>query len=222
MKTLITCFKNDRALYPNNPHREIIQKLEQQNVLNGEVSYISLIPTFSFCRDWLNRLDFSLYDNFILCGGTHRPSNIYLELYARNQYENKDLNEILQISQGGENILKTTIDLKSIISSMSDSKHINISTNAGTHICNYLFYRCLEVTRNSNKKVIFIHVSSDYEDWKLNAIKEIISLITINKIAKKRKTEDIIDEMVKWNVPEDKDEMPIDNVIGDVPMHWHY
>jgi pyrrolidone-carboxylate peptidase len=218
MKTLITCFKNDKQLYPNNPHRKIVEKLQQENVF-ADTTYVSLAPTFAFCRNWIDHLDLS-YDNILMFGGTHRPSNIYLEAYGRNHFVlDKDP---LLIDKHGANLYKTKIDLKSLIQKMSNNKHVNISTNAGTHVCNYIYYRNLERTQNIDSKVLFTHVSEDYENWKFDAVKEIISLILGVKTAKKKKrTEDIINE-VTWNVPEDKDEIPIDNVIGDVPMHWHF
>jgi pyrrolidone-carboxylate peptidase len=220
MKTLITHFTNDAHLYPDNPHKEIIERLQKENIF-ADTTYVSLVPTFTFCRNWLSHLEYN-WDNILMFGGTHRPSNIYLEIYGRNQYADPNTEKIKLIDEKGQNLYKTKLDLKTLISKMTSNRHINISTNAGTHVCNYIYYRNLERTQNIDSKVLFTHVSGGFENWKFDAIKEIISLILGIKTAKKKKrTEDIIDE-VTWNVPEDKDETPIDNVIGDVPMHWHF
>ncbi len=181
MKIILTAFEpfNGRSL--NNSSLV----LDEVSLNNKEILKLKLPVEFIHSFDKLKEnIDSFNPDTIILFGEAPYDSNFTLEKEAHNimnskTKDNKGItkdNEI--IIENEENTLYSTFPL-SKIEETSRIFNANLSTSAGTYICNSTYFQTLSYTKNKNIKCIFIHVSNKEEKLKQmqNSINKLLEFL---------------------------------------------
>ena len=101
------------------------------------------------------------YDLIVMLGQARGREAISLEARATNLNNPKapDEDNFLpneEIFEGSSHYLYTNIDLEALLKKL-DSKNVTISKNAGSFLCNYLYYCCLHEVKIPS---LFIHLPS--------------------------------------------------------------
>ncbi len=181
MKIILTAFEPFNGRSINNSSLV----LDKVSLENNEVLKIKLPVEFIHSFDKLEEnIDSFNPDIIILFGEAPYDVNFTLEKEAHNimnskTKDNKGItkdNEI--IIENEEKTLYSTFPL-SKIEKTSKEFNANLSTSAGTYICNSTYFQTLSYTKNKNIKCIFIHVSNKEErlDAMLNSINNLLNFL---------------------------------------------
>ncbi|MFX1375806.1 MAG: hypothetical protein ACFFA0_08345 [Promethearchaeota archaeon] len=101
--------------------------------------------------------------NFVILLGIHSNKYYHFEYISWNFVCGKDIHNQIKFGVIKPNLnfcWKTTINVKKLYSLLKKEINIKLSYNAGTYLCNYIYYWALLL---SNKKypVLFIHIPKD-------------------------------------------------------------
>jgi len=142
-----------------NPSEILAMKLKRRTE-NKSIEFIKLDVSFSSVENLIAKIQKNNYDYVILTGVSRNSRKIKLETQAKNFIEGSD---IFHIKKNGAIILKSPSHLNtnfpkekynSIISSFPNQ--ITDSTNAGKYLCNYTYFRLLDLFKT--EKIIFVHI----------------------------------------------------------------
>jgi len=108
-----------------------------------------------------------------------------LEKRASNINDSKiaDNNQIIKTNEiiFPDNLyLETNVDVQDLLKHL-DETFVEISQDAGTFICNDLYYRVLQKTKPLNIPTIFVHVPSFDDNLKKKLQKELLKIIKYMK-----------------------------------------
>ena len=160
MKILVSCFK------PFNNEKVNYSELVLDNYNNLNIKKIILDVVYEKDANVINDIiSKDYYDYVLLTGEARNRKFVSLETTSRNLNDAKinDNRGTIKINQkikeNGNDYLTTNIDL-SLLEGLSDNDTI-ISHDAGTFVCNDLYYRVLDYVycNKINTKVLFIHFS---------------------------------------------------------------
>jgi len=165
MKLLITAFGPFQE-FTQNPSELVLKALVkdgiiQKNpnfVISHEILPVSYSSVDSYHETWKNQQ----YDLIIHLGVATNETKMRIEILAKNFKAGKDINGVdpksIPIIQGAKDAI-TQIQLP-ILNEICE-KHpnkIQLSYDAGTYLCNYLYYQSMmRCTRDT--KVLFIHIA---------------------------------------------------------------
>ncbi len=161
MKTLVTAFEPFGNISTNCTEL-VLRELE----LNLDVDTLLLPVEHIECFSKLmNKIEKNTYDNIILLGQASMRKRISIERVALNIYDfpiqDNSGNQIIdqRIIEDEENALFSTLPIKEILNDLKlrgiDSE---ISNSAGTYICNELFFKGLNLVKNTKTRLGFIHL----------------------------------------------------------------
>ena len=181
MKIILTAFEPFNGRNVNNSSLV----LDEVSLKNKDILKLKLPVEFIHSFDKLkDNIDSFNPDTIILFGEAPYETNFTLEKEAHNimnskTKDNKGItkdNEI--IIENEENTLYSTFSLLKI-EETAKKFNANLSTSAGTYICNSTYFQALSYTKNKNIKCIFIHVSNKQEKLRemLNSINELLEFL---------------------------------------------
>ena len=163
MKILISAFKpfNNETI---NPSLIIAEKIAKN--YNEKIKVIPLNVEYN--NDSIKLInEIKTYEpDYVFClGQAGGRSKIALEYFALNMQSAsiKDNIEVFishnEIIKDGKEAYKSNIDLLDVVSSLKNER-LTISYNAGTFICNEIYYNSLKYIyeNNLNTKCVFIHI----------------------------------------------------------------
>lgn len=166
MKMLVTGFEPSYGL-KRTPSGECATLLDRNLVLGCEITGLVLPQVFRKSSEMaINAID-AIKPDIVVCLGAYLGNDIRLERLAINFEDDRsgDNSKIpaydRKISISGAVAYETNVDCRSLSAKLLDSAVRNhISYNAGTHVCNSLYYSVLEyiTTRSSDVKCIFVHI----------------------------------------------------------------
>lgn len=164
MKILITAFEPFANRKENN-------SLNLLNSINDKtIDKLTFPVSVNKVKTILDNLDLSKYDLVIFLGEAN-IKDMQIEFIARNLlYMRIPDNDNIQIKnkviiEGTSYYLKTTLDITKI------TKEYNISSNAGTYLCNYSYYLLLSKNIKATRLFIHIPITGDYTDKFLGLLK---------------------------------------------------
>lgn len=175
MRILFTCF--DSVRYPHNPSKRLLGQLMQNYDIVAR--YEVLHATFNYCDQWLENLNVNDFDKIISFGASHKIQTFHLEQFAKNRYKDLSTLEVKPIIKGGVDRIKTKFDLKNIHNNLGiEKEHVQISTNAGLHVCGYIYYIIGTRIMKTKTKMIFVHVPLDGPfSWKYQIFDKIVNAL---------------------------------------------
>lgn len=142
-----------------NPSEILANEIEK-NRENTSIDFMKLDVSFSSVENLIAKIQENNYEYIILTGVSRNSKKIKLETQAKNFIEGSD---IFHIKKNGAINLKSSSHLNtnfpkekynSIISSFPNQ--ITDSTNAGKYLCNYTYFKLLDLFEIEN--IIFIHI----------------------------------------------------------------
>ena len=121
------------------------------------------------------------FDFILLLGEARSRNKMCLEKRASNINDSKiaDNNQIIrtnEIISMDNKCLETNIDVQNLLKHL-DTNYVEISMDAGTFICNDLYYRVLQKTIPLNIPTLFVHIPSFDDDLKRHLQKELLKII---------------------------------------------
>jgi pyroglutamyl-peptidase len=185
-KILLTGFGKFHR-YDENPSQLIAHDLNQLNINNHQIHSCVLPVSFSNIEEHiLDAIKQVKPDIIILLGLSFNRDYISLERRAQNLMKDRRKDndgavyDIAQkIDDDSQEDLWTSVDLVSLQEKLNNDHDLKIktSTDAGTYVCNYGFYTCLNKTKIPN---FFVHIPphKDIKDelsFPLEQIKERIT-----------------------------------------------
>jgi pyroglutamyl-peptidase len=165
MKLLITAFGPFQE-FTKNPSELVIKAWIEQGVVQKnpnftitfEIIPVSYSSVDEFQEIWKN----DHYDLIVHLGVASNETKMRLEVLAQNLKSGKDIDGVepksIPIIQGAQDA-KTQIQF-SILNQLCEKypSKIRISNDAGTYLCNYIYYQ--SITRAKwGTKVLFIHIA---------------------------------------------------------------
>lgn len=164
MKILITSF-GPFAEFKENPSNVVMQMLQQQMKsleVNHELTFDTLEVSYKAVDLFEKEYENSNYDLVIHLGVATNDNILRFEVRARNERSGKD---VLGKTPERKEIAQDMADLETNLSQSQltefCSRHpgiTRISSDAGTYLCNYIYYNSLFYLR-SKTKVLFIHIA---------------------------------------------------------------
>ena len=174
MKILIYSFEKFHNL-ENNPACEVGKRIVKK-YNSKDVEFIKLPVTFK-CWEILKNKITEFKPTFVLGIGVGRWTNrVKIEMIGLN-YKHAEIpdNEgtkvsLEKINESKDLSYETKIDVLTFVDSLRNKEiPAETSFNAGTYVCNYVYYNCLEYFSNKDTKTLFIHIPiSPKEAIKLN------------------------------------------------------
>ncbi len=167
---LVTAFKpfNNRN---TNASEEVLKRIDAS--LNVYKAYLEVDLTRTI-KDFTNALKISNPDMIIMLGEAGRSSYIEIEKEAHNILDFKIEDNMgfkpkgLKIQEDMPDVLYTTKDVSMLVKHLETSNFkVKESSDAGTFICNYLYFNAL--LKNSNS--IFIHLPRLFNENNDNNVK---------------------------------------------------
>lgn len=165
MKLLITAFGPFQE-FTKNPSELVLKEWIKKGVVQQNRNFditIQIIPVSyrsvdEFQEIWKN----NNFDLIIHLGVASNENKMRLELVAKNLKSGKDIDGVapksLPIIQGAQDA-KTQIQF-SILSQLCAKypSKIRISDDAGTYLCNYIYYKSM-MNSKLETKVLFVHIA---------------------------------------------------------------
>lgn len=191
LKVLISGFEPFGG-YSTNPTQEMVRYIQNNSldIENVEVKAITLPVTYFESWDILKKNIDNFQPNIVLAFG-YAPSSskIRLEAIAKNYdggyKDNLGKSHLGEIVKNGTRILKSQLpidELKDYL--VKQGFDINITKDAGSYICNHLFYNLTTYIQNKNITGGFIHVPNiePYDKYgTVSLIRNIIEFIKLEK-----------------------------------------
>jgi pyroglutamyl-peptidase len=158
---LITGFERfDGAL--SNPTEDMLIGLEHE-----QFNLMTLVLPVEFERSFevLKQVIISFKpDDIILCGLAGNRTEITVEKVAINYInarisDNSGIQPLdVKVSETGDDGYFSTFAITELISYMQQRDIVlNMSFHAGSYVCNYLLYKCLQLLKGSNTTATFLH-----------------------------------------------------------------
>lgn len=162
IKILITAFGPFQNI-SINPSQVLLEKLkvDLQSISGIEFTFNVLEVSYRAVDEFFYQLS-STYDWIINMGVASNDRKPRIETIARNQVHGKDiygfehLSPIIDSSASDLSTNFPNIIINRILDQFDDE--ITLSTDAGSYLCNYIYYKSLANFRD-NTKVIFIHTA---------------------------------------------------------------
>lgn len=157
MKKILVSYFAPFGILPTNSSFEVAKRIDMANVdkIELEVKYQKDFKTLmnaTFNKD---------YDYILMLGQARGRDHISLESRATNlnnpkAADNDNFYPNEEIIEGGSHYLYTKVDIEGIISKIN-KEIVSISKNAGSYLCNYIYYLCLNEIKIPS---LFIHLPS--------------------------------------------------------------
>ncbi len=152
MRALVTGFGPFNGV-PENPSAELA-RLSGQRFEVLEVSYEA-------AEQFVNRLDPSSFDHWLMLGVAASRKLLSMELFARNARGGEDVRGVKsesEIEKGGPLLLEASLWKPDLVADLlqSDPDRIQTSMDAGAYLCNFLSY--VGLRRFPEKSLGFLHV----------------------------------------------------------------
>lgn len=189
LKVLISGFEPFGG-YSTNPTQEMVKYLQNNklDIENVEIKAITLPVTYFESWDIFKKNIDSFQPDIVLAFG-YAPSSskIRLEKLARNfdggYKDNLGKSHSGEIVKKGSNILKSKLSLEKLEEYLIKKKFdINITEDAGSYICNHLFYNLINHIKNRNIIGGFIHVPNINPYGKHGTVSLIKNIIIFTRI----------------------------------------
>ena len=140
---LITSFQAWRSHQSSNSSDDLIAELKAQGKLSSDVIWLRNVPvSFELAPIRVLSAIYTLQPRVVLCCG---------------MAEKRELLSIEKQAKNGDHTLQTSVDVRNLLSKTRLSE---ISYDAGTYVCNHLYYRVLESINKykTTASVLFIHI----------------------------------------------------------------
>ena len=140
---LITSFQSWRSHQSSNSSDDLIAELKAQGKLSSDVIWIRNVPvSFELAPIRVLSAIYQWRPRVVLCCG---------------MAEKRELLSIEQQANIGGHTLKTSVDVRKLLQKTRLSE---ISYDAGTYVCNHLYYHVLESINKykTTASVLFIHI----------------------------------------------------------------
>jgi pyroglutamyl-peptidase len=162
-KILLTGFEPFSDI-PVNPSEMLVRDLQSKIILQKTIQVDLLIFPVDYKKAGvlIDAVDFSEFDFIFQFGVAATRSKVSLERVALNWIEssipdNSGTNYSPQkIASDGREAFFSSLDLASIVGSLNPTSYncIEVSFSAGGYLCNYVYYRTRQLTKNA----LFIHI----------------------------------------------------------------
>ena len=154
-------------------------KIKATTIYEVTVKYVkeNLPALYKKIKNKSNRLNIIIHFGL----DSNRPQ-FNLEEKAKNKISEFPYEPKVPIDPKYPDELLTNIKINKIIEELpKDNFHANISHDAGTYLCNYIYFNSLkEFQQNENTKVLFIHVPT-FENYSFDIqrdfVKELIAVL---------------------------------------------
>jgi pyroglutamyl-peptidase len=150
-RTLITGFGPFLEV-TDNPSAKIAAALGRPHLV--------LEVSFEAVDAFLAALDPNSFDRLVMIGVARGRDKVCPELFGRNQIGHaKDVrgaDRFGPIEQGAPLLLTGTLWSPEVLGPIVDEPNISVSMNAGSYLCNYVYYRALRAL--PSKRIGFLHV----------------------------------------------------------------
>jgi pyrrolidone-carboxylate peptidase len=183
MKVLITSFgpfKNS----PNNPSNEVMLKLqkriESNNLFSNNITWLTLDVSWMKIDQFVTSIAHEKFDLMIHLGVAINNSLMRIELNAKNNCKGIDifgktpLNNRISMEGQDFNTNIDTIQLESFV--QKHNRKVRFSEDAGAYLCNYIYYKSLELF-SKKSKVLFIHIADVFYNKEAVSIENQAELI---------------------------------------------
>lgn len=161
MKVLVTGFEPFGSISTNCTEL-VLQELKANPKIDTLLLPVENNKCFSYLQKKMTEVE---YDYVILLGQASKRSRISIERVALNLYdfpiEDNLGKQIIdqRIIENEENALFSTLPIKKILKDLGERGiEAEISNSAGTYICNELFFKGLNSTKNIKTHLGFIHL----------------------------------------------------------------
>lgn len=162
MKTLITSFGPFGA-FQSNPSNELMLMLKEDGEFNRQfdVEYHALEVSYQAVDEWVDTVG-DAFDLIIHMGVASGAELLRLEKLARNTVQGEDVRGFQpssnKIDADGRDI-PTNLPEEVFDKILAAFEGVSmISEDAGSYLCNYLFYKSLSHL-SSKARVLFVHVA---------------------------------------------------------------
>jgi pyroglutamyl-peptidase len=166
MRLLITSF-GPFANFKVNPSNAVMLLLQGQLKSEEErfsIEYETIEVSYSAVDLFLKKIEKKPYDFIIHLGVATNDNMIRLETRARNERTGAD---VLGVAPIKSEIFEKSVDIPTNFSmdmirdfTENHPRSVRISNDAGTFLCNYIYYNSLQLYSNQSN-VLFIHIA-DY------------------------------------------------------------
>jgi pyroglutamyl-peptidase len=190
MRILVTSFgpfNNFKA----NPSNQIMERLKQRiNLSSHHFTYYefeTIEVSWSGVSKFIEAKKIEKFDFIIHLGVASNESKIRIETCGQNIQSGKDIENI---SPSGHEIIKnqsnlnTNISIEILNNFVSQNEYISISNDAGSYLCNYLYYKSLYFL-GKKSLVLFIHTADTQNqptapniDYQSEIIFKLIDILT--------------------------------------------
>jgi pyroglutamyl-peptidase len=163
MKILITSFGpfND---FEENPSNQVMNLLKEKvsSTWDCLINWHTLDVSYSYVDQFENLISKDNFDLVLHLGVATNDSLLRFELIAKNECSGKDVQgrdpEKRYIDkENGDLVSSFDINILNKLQLKHPNK-IRFSNDAGTYLCNYLYYKSLLIFRN-NSSVLFVHIA---------------------------------------------------------------
>jgi pyroglutamyl-peptidase len=165
MNILITSFGPFKNI-SENPSNQIMLEIKKSNDLQFlfpvKINYTTLKVSWRFIDRFVKSMSKQKYDLIIHLGVATNNTLMKIELNANNYFKGIDIfgeEAKYRIIPESINQLTTKLDINLINEIVNqNSNELVLSNNAGSYICNYLYFKSLEINFLISN-VLFIHVA---------------------------------------------------------------
>ena len=190
MRILVTSFGPFNN-FNTNPSNQIMLRLKERvNLSSPQLDYFTfetIEVSWRGVSKFIEAKKNDVFDFIIHLGVASNESKIRIETCGQNIQSGKDIENI---SPNGHEIIKNESNLNTNISIeilnhfVSQNEYISISTDAGSYLCNYLYYKSLYFLGNKSL-VLFIHTADTQNqptapniDYQSEIIFKLIDILT--------------------------------------------
>lgn len=166
MRILITSFGpfNNFKTNPSNQIMEIVrEKTKLFSPKNNYYEFETIDVSWSSVSKFINEKKDGLYDLIIHLGVATNENKMRIEIMGRNVQSGNDVENIKpNENQIIKNVsdLKTNIPMEILNDFVSKNDFIELSHNAGSFLCNYIYFKSLYAFKK-NSLVLFIHTADN-------------------------------------------------------------
>jgi pyroglutamyl-peptidase len=161
MKFHVTAFGSFSGV-EDNPTEELLQS-DLASSFNGEIIKSVLPVDYKVCSDWFAENIDDNVDCLVHLGVAVNRSENSLEKVAVNRCGTQaDINGVInspKISPSGKDFYETELDLQLLIRQLNSSAgQVKVSQDAGDYLCNFIYYKSLEMAASLKTSVLFVHI----------------------------------------------------------------
>lgn len=147
--------------FQDNPAELVGRKLEELHLNSKQINFKKLDVTFD-CIDHFVESELEKFDFVLQLGVASKSEKLRIELVGKNEVKGTDN---LGVTKGGIIDEKTSLKLHSLFDNLKLEsllkkypKEVVLSENAGTYLCNYLYFNSIKI--GANKQIVFIHLAN--------------------------------------------------------------